>query len=68
MAEFDLPATVDYTLNLTGYEKLLYLGHSQGSLIGLAQMSVDPSFQGKIEKAYLLAPFVTLRNIKSYVT
>ena len=68
MAKFDLTASVDYILNLTGYEKLLYLGHSQGSLIGLAQMSVDLSFQSKIEKAYLLAPFVTLRNIKSYLT
>ena len=68
MASFDLPSCVDYILTLTGYDKMFYLGHSQGSMIAFAQMSQDPQLQSKIEKAYMLSPFVTLQRIQSYVT
>ena len=41
MAKFDLPAMVDYVLNITGQPKLVYIGHSQGTLIGFSQFSQD---------------------------
>ncbi len=31
LAKFDFPALVDYVLKVTGYSKLAYIGHSQGT-------------------------------------
>ena len=31
MAEFDLPANLNYVTEKTGYEKVVYIGHSQGT-------------------------------------
>jgi hypothetical protein len=31
MGLYDVPAEIDYILNVTGYEKLSYIGHSEGT-------------------------------------
>ena len=31
MAEYDMPANVDYVRNVTGMKKVSYVGHSQGT-------------------------------------
>ncbi len=67
MAWYDLPAIVDYILSESGAKGIYYIGQSQGTLIGFAQMSRDVTLQSKIKRSYMLSPFVTLQNIQSPV-
>jgi len=48
MAAHDLPAMVDYILNVTGNKQVVYVGHSQGTLIGFAKFSADLEFARKV--------------------
>jgi poly(3-hydroxyalkanoate) synthetase len=33
MSKYDLPAAFKYICNVTGFERVDYIGHSQGSMI-----------------------------------
>lgn len=35
MAKYDLPAVINFILQETGQQKLYYIGHSQGTAIGM---------------------------------
>ena len=48
MANYDLPAMLNYVLNVTGREKLFYVGHSQGTLIAFARLSRDHVLADKV--------------------
>ena len=39
MAMYDLPASIDFVLNTTGYKSLPYIGHSQGTLTAFVHLS-----------------------------
>merc|ERR1712241_713817 len=44
MANYDLPAELNYVLEHTGKEKLFYIGHSMGSTTYLVMNSLDQSW------------------------
>jgi len=48
IANYDLPAMLNYVLHVTGREKLLYVGHSQGTLIAFARFSHDRVLANKV--------------------
>ncbi|KAM6184819.1 gastric triacylglycerol lipase-like [Rhynchocyon petersi] len=65
MAKYDLPATIDFILRKTKQEKLHYVGHSQGTTIGLIAFSTDPKLAKRIKTFYALAPVATVTYTKS---
>jgi pimeloyl-ACP methyl ester carboxylesterase len=67
MSERDLTKTIDYVLEKTGYSQLFYGGHSQGTLIGFALFSSDPSYAAKVKTFYALAPVSTVGYITSKI-
>lgn len=35
MAKYDIPASVDFILKTTGQKQVFYIGHSQGTTVGM---------------------------------
>lgn len=64
LADFDFPATINKVLSITSYEKLWYIGHSQGSLIAFARLSEDPLLSNKLFGILALAPVFSLKYVK----
>ena len=63
MGLLDLPAMLDYILNLTKKEKLTYIGHSQGCAQFFALCSLQPDFCEKRIKGMLaFGPAIYLDN------
>jgi len=58
----DLPATIDYILDLTGQQALHYVGHSQGCTAFFVMGSYRPEYNAKIKTAHMLAPPVYMGN------
>ncbi|XP_055678098.1 lipase 3-like, partial [Lutzomyia longipalpis] len=65
MALYDLPATIDYILKRTGRKKLSYVGHSQGTSLIFAMLSMLPSYNDLISSAHTLAPAAFMSHSKS---
>ncbi|XP_049818497.1 lipase 3-like isoform X2 [Aethina tumida] len=57
---YDLPANIDYILNVTNHEKLFYIGHSQGGTIYYVLTSEKPEYNDKIRMSAQLGPAVFL--------
>ena len=64
MAKYDLPATVDHITATTGQDEIIYIGHSQGTLISFAALSTNTTYRKKIKLFIALAPIVTIGNIR----
>lgn len=56
MAEYDIPAVIDFILAKTGQRDLFYVGHSQGTLIAFAMLSENPDMAKKIKLFVALGP------------
>lgn len=52
----DLPAMIDHALEITGEEKMFYLGHSQGTTAFFVMASQLPEYQSKIQTMFAMAP------------
>ena len=55
---------LDYVMKVTGQEKLFYVGHSQGTLMGLAGFTFNQSLAQHIKAFFALAPVSTVEYIK----
>jgi len=66
MGKFDLPASIDYILELTELKHLNYLGFSMGSAIFWIMMSLRPEYNDKVKVMVALAPAVYISNMKGF--
>lgn len=62
---YDLPASIDHVLAVTGQDKLLYVGHSQGTTALFVLLSEKPEYNEKIVKGVLYAPIAYTENMRS---
>jgi pimeloyl-ACP methyl ester carboxylesterase len=62
MADFDVPAQVEYVLSQSDYKKLVYIGHSQGSTQMFAHLSEHVSFADKLYCAIMLNPVASVTH------
>lgn len=62
---YDLPAMIDAVLAKTGYQKLSYFGHSQGTTSFFVMASSRPEYNDKIHLMSALAPVAFMRHIKT---
>lgn len=62
IGKYDHPAVIDYILSETGFEKLYYSGHSQGSTTLFVLLSLRPEYNSKINVASLMAPIAYLND------
>lgn len=56
MAEFDLPAEVEYVLHHTGAKRLAYVGHSEGTIQAFAAFTSNSTLASKVSVFVALAP------------
>nr|CAD7415085.1 unnamed protein product [Timema poppensis] len=62
---YDLPAVIDYILQITEEEKLYYVGHSMGTTSCFVLCSTRPEYNQKLASIISIAPVVFLANTKS---
>ncbi|CAD7078748.1 unnamed protein product [Hermetia illucens] len=62
---YDLPATIDYIIQNTGYPKIHYIGFSQGTTSFWIMCSQAPEYCNKVIVMNALAPVAYLGNSKS---
>lgn len=58
MGKYDLAAKIDYILNITGQQKVSYVGHSQGTTAFMALMALRPEYNEKVHVMAALSPVV----------
>ncbi|XP_041974373.1 lipase 3-like [Aricia agestis] len=62
---YDVSKIIDYVLKVTGKEKVLYVGHSQGTTIFFTLTSLRPEYNDKVQLSIHLAPVAWMSNIRS---
>lgn len=67
MARYDLPAMLNYALNVSGQSQLFYVGHSQGTLIGFTGFSSNPELASKVKMFFALAPVYTVGHCSEII-
>ena len=65
MAKYDLPAMINHALLISGKQSLYYVGHSQGTMMAFAGLSMDKSLAKKVDVFFALAPVAKVANTKS---
>ncbi|XP_066999665.2 lipase 3 [Anabrus simplex] len=61
----DVPAEINYILNVTGEEKLFYAGHSMGTTMFYVMCSERPEYNDKIRAMFSLAPIAYMNHMTS---
>ena len=65
IGERDLPAMIRFVLRKTGYKKLHYIGHSQGTTAYFVMCHMHPTMQERIQTMNALAPIAYMSNLYS---
>jgi len=65
MSNYDLTSMVEYALKVTNQNQLIYIGHSQGTMISFAQLSKNQDFASKIKLFIAMGPVAHLGAIES---
>ncbi|XP_050072240.1 lipase 1-like [Anopheles maculipalpis] len=65
MGYYDLPATIDHILHVTGVSRLHYIGYSQGTTVFFVMASSRPAYNEKIVRMYALSPAVYVEHVRS---
>lgn len=63
MGIYDLPATIDYILEVTKQKSLYYIGHSQGTTQFFVMGSERPEYTKKVTAQFSLAPVAFMSNL-----
>ena len=65
MSKNDIPAMVDYVLNVTKKQNITFLGHSQGATVFFSALAYNfGNISSKINLYVALAPVVQMNNIQ----
>ncbi|KAJ8730393.1 hypothetical protein PYW07_017431 [Mythimna separata] len=66
VAMYDVPAVIDYILETKGLNtKITYIGHSMGTTILFAMLTLKPEYNNILSAGFALAPVVYLSDMKS---
>ena len=65
MAKYDIPSYLDYILDRNEYEKVFYVGASQGTTMFFAAADIIPNLEDKISGFIALSPVMYVGNIVS---
>lgn len=65
MGYYDLPATIDYILNVTCQTQLYFVGYSMGATAYYVLTSLKPEYNAKIKAMFCLAPIVYPNHMRS---
>ena len=65
MAENDLTSMITYSLKISGQKDLIYIGHSQGTLIAFSQLGINPLLASQVKLFVALGPVAHVSHIKS---
>lgn len=59
---YDLPALIDYSLQLSGSEKIFYIGHSQSTTEVLTMLALRPEYNKKVIQSHLMGTIGAYTN------
>ncbi|XP_037040313.1 lipase 3-like [Bradysia coprophila] len=62
IVKYDLPAIIDYVLMKTNQTFVHFVGHSQGTTVVMAMLSLFPRYNKKLKTLHLMAPSVYFTN------
>uniref|UniRef100_A0A1B0CJ10 Putative triglyceride lipase-cholesterol esterase n=1 Tax=Lutzomyia longipalpis TaxID=7200 RepID=A0A1B0CJ10_LUTLO len=80
MAKYDIPAAIDYVLEVKNTENkryssndtvmqihtdILYVGHSMGTTMAFAMLAMRPEYNSKVKAMFALAPVAFMAHVKS---
>ena len=60
--KYDLPAMLNYALEVSGQDQLSYVGHSQGTAMGFGGFSSMPELAAKVKLFVALAPVANISH------
>ena len=65
VALYDIPAVIDYIIKMKGECDITYIGHSMGTTILFAMLTLRPEYNHILKAGFALAPVAFLTNLKS---